>query len=100
MGTNRHAWRFVGQRIIEYSYISQMLTLAVAAQLCNVLSLFWIVEIREAGIVELQIGAAELSECIQLGSVSLREIMPELFHIRINRRINRRAASPIMHHAG
>ena len=59
-----------------------------------------IVQIRQADVVQLQIGAAQLGQFGDLLRVDLRQVVPELLDVGINRRIDRRAPAAVVHHAG
>src|SRR5208283_5835595 len=65
------------ERRIDQPDVDEVLPLSVAADSAYVLALPGIVEIRQAGVVELQIGAAELPQGLDLGSVNLGEVAPE-----------------------
>src|SRR5262249_11429433 len=55
---NRHAGRFPGERGVEDANVGQVLASPVAAELSHIIALLWIVEVREARVIELQIRAS------------------------------------------
>ena len=73
--------------------------LAVAAEPGDIGSLRRIVEIGKAGVVELQLGTPQRSKRLDLVGVDLLQILPELFEVGVNRRINRGAPASVVHHA-
>ena len=89
-----------GQRLIERADVPDVRVLAVFAHLVHLLALRRIVQIRQADVVQLQIGAAQLREFGDLLRVDLRQIVPEFVDIGINRGIDGRAPAAIVHHAG
>ncbi len=77
-----------------------MLVLGISAELGDVFALRRVVEIGEAGIVKLQIGAAELAQAFDLVGIDLAEVVPEFRQIRIDVAVDHRIAAAILHHAG
>ena len=71
----------------------------IAADARHVVALLRIVEIGEARVVELQIGAAAFAELRDLVRVDGGQIAPELFHARIDGLVDRGAAAAVVHHA-
>ena len=63
------------------------------------LSLLGIVEVSQARVVELQVGAAQRAETAHLLAVGRRQIGPELIHPGVDRFIDRGAASAVVDHA-
>src|ERR1700733_6573525 len=99
MRANRHTWRaFRGRRVYQLD-VSEMLVLRVAAQIRYVLALQWIIEIREAGVVELQIGATEPAERGNLIGIHRAKVAPKFLEVRVNGSIDRHAPAAIVHHA-
>src|SRR6185437_8321481 len=90
----------LGQRGIDEADISEVLALAAAAQLRNVVALRRVVEIGEAGVVELQVAAAELAECRYLVGIDAAEVVPEGVELGIDLVVDRGTAAAVMHHAG
>src|SRR6266851_8378200 len=76
-----------------------MLTLAVAAKPGDVLPLRWVIQIRETRVVELEIGAAKLSERLKLVGVDPPEVVPKFFQVGIDGSVDSGATAPVMHHA-
>ena len=62
------------------------------------LALRRIIQIGQAGVIELQVGAAELAQAFNLIRVDLLQVPPELFHVRIDRLVDRRATAAVMSH--
>ncbi len=71
----------------------------VAADRLDVLALGRVVDVGEAGVVELQVAAAELVGAVHLLGVGLDEVIPEGVDIRIDVAIDRRVAAAVMDHA-
>jgi hypothetical protein len=75
-----------------------VLALAVAADAVDIGALGRIVEIGEAGVVELEIGAAELVQRRDLVGVDAGEIVPERIHLGIDARVDGGAAAAVVQH--
>src|SRR4029450_228356 len=58
-----------------------------------------VVEVGEAGVVELQVGAPELGNGRDLLRVRGAQVVPELVHVGIDIRIERRRPAAVVHHA-
>ncbi len=76
-----------------------MLVLRVATELLDVLALRGVVEIGEARVIELQIGAAESAEPGDLFGVDALQVGPEQLHVRIDVRIEHRLDAAVVNHA-
>src|SRR6266436_4110875 len=83
MGAHGHARRLAGERGVDQADVGQMLLLAVAADARHIGALGRVVEIGEAGVVELQIGAAECGKTGDLLPVDPGEVVPEGVHLGI-----------------
>src|SRR5690606_13365752 len=95
-----HAFRLARQGAVDVADVGQVLVLAVAADLIDVGALARIVEVREARVVNLQVGAAEPAEFLDLPRVDFGEGGPELLHVGIDGRIDGRSAAAVVDHAG
>ena len=71
---------------------------AVAADAVDIGALGGVVQIGEAGVVELEIGAAERRQAGDLLGVDLGEVVPERLHLGIGGLVDRRAAAAVMQH--
>ncbi len=76
-----------------------MLLVAIAAALGDIVALRRIVEIGEARIIQLQVGAPKLAQRLDLIGVDLLQVVPEQAHLRIHGRIDDGGAAPVVHHA-
>ena len=76
-----------------------MLVLWVPADLRDVVALRRVVHVRQAGVVELQVTAAEVVKPPHLLGVGRGQVGPELAQVRIDRLVNGRAPAPVVHHA-
>jgi hypothetical protein len=75
--------RPLGKRLVDEADVDQVLVLAIAADAIDIGALRGVVEIGEAGVVELQIGAAERREAGDLLGVDLGEVVPERRHVGV-----------------
>ena len=71
----------------------------VAADRRDVLALVWVVHVREARVVELEVGAAEVAEPAHLFGIRVRQVAPEQVELRVDLGIDRSPAGAVMNHA-
>ena len=89
VGRHGHPGRAVGQRFVDVTDVLDVLALGVAADRGDVVPLMRVVHVREARVVELQVGAAELAEPAHLVPVGGRQVGPELVERRVHGRVDR-----------
>ena len=77
-----------------------MQVLGVAAHAGDEVALRGVVEVREARVVELQVGAAHLAQRADLVGVGGGEIGPEVVELGIDGVVDRGAAAAVVDHAG
>ena len=71
----------------------------IAADGGDVLALGGIVDVREAGVVELQVGTPQGGQALHLVGVRRRQVGPELVQVGVHRAVDRRVAAAVVHHA-
>ncbi len=79
--------------------VLDVLALWIAADGADVLALTRVVHVREARVVELEIGAPELPEPAYLLGVRSGQIRPELADVGIDRRVDRGRTAAVVDHA-
>ena len=72
----------------------------IVAALLRAFAHFRVAQIRKIGVVELQVGAASLTERADFGLVALRHVGEKVFHVRVGLAGNRAAAAAEMQHGG
>ncbi len=100
MRAHGHPGRLLRERRVDGVDVDEMLLVRIAADLRHVPALRRIVEIREAGIVQLQVGAPELPELLDFVRIRAGQIPPEIPHVRIHTGIDGRAPAAVVDHAG
>jgi hypothetical protein len=73
-----------------------VLVLGVAPLSRELGALRWVVEIGEAGVVELQVAAAQRRDAAYLVGVRVGEVGPELVLVRVDRRIDGRRTTAVV----
>ena len=76
-----------------------MLGVGVAALGRQLRSLGGIVEVRQAGVVELEVGTAELAQGLHLGGVGGAQVVPELVEVGIDGGVDGRPPAAVVDHA-
>ena len=94
-----HARRPVAQGGVDVADVGLVLVLRVAALRGDHRPLRGVVEVGEAGVVELQVGAAELAEAAYLLGVGVGQVGPERVEVGVDRRVDRGPAAAVVHHA-
>ncbi len=89
----------LAMRLVETADVELVLVVGIAADLDHVLALRRIVEVGEARVVQLQVGAAELAEARDLLAVGRREVVPEHVEVGIDRLVDGGTAAAVVHHA-
>ena len=75
-----------------------MLVQRVTADLLDVVALHRVVDVGEAGVVQLQVAAAEVVELRELLPVGDAEVVPELAEVRVDVAGDRVTAAAVVHH--
>src|SRR5260370_40495554 len=99
MRAHGHAGGLLGERGVDEADIGQVLALARAAEPGDVVALRRVVEICQAGVVELEIAATELAQRRDLVGIDAAEIVPERGEVGIDLVVDGGAAAAVMHHA-
>jgi hypothetical protein len=99
VGGDRHAGRLGGHRRVDLADVAQVLVLGVVAPPGEHCPLPGIVEVGQAGVVELQVGAPEIAERRHLRSVGGAQVIPEPVDVRVHRRVDGRRPAPVVDHA-
>ena len=71
----------------------------IAADREDVLALSRVVDVRQAGVVELQVAAADLIDALDFLGVRGGEVAPEDIQVGVDRLIDRRVAAAVVDHA-
>ena len=102
----RHMWVVTampsgrsGERLVDVADVGLVLVLGVAADRAHVLALGRVVEVGEARVVELQVGAAQLAETPDLLGVGGGQVRPERVQVGVERLVDRRPAAAVVDHA-
>ena len=88
-----------GEGAVDGGDVGLVLALRIPAERGDVRPLPGVVEVREAGVVELQVAAAEDGEPAHLLRVGGGEIRPELVELRVHGGVDRRPAAAVVDHA-
>src|SRR5215472_901583 len=99
VGGDRHIGGPAGQRAVDVLDVALMLVLGVPADLRDVLALRRVVHVGQAGVVELQVAAAEVVQPPGLLGVGRDQVGPEPVHVRVDRLVDGAATAPVVHHA-
>jgi hypothetical protein len=94
-----HAVRAALEGAVERRDVALVLALRVAADGGDELALGWVVEVGQAGVVELQVRAAELAEAADLLGVGRAEVVPERVEVGVDRGVDPCPPGPVVHHA-
>ena len=73
-----------GERLVDVADVLLVLVLGVAADRRDVVALLRVVQVREARVVELEVGAAELAEPAHLLAVRGGQVGPELVEVGVD----------------
>ena len=84
--------------LVDLPDVAQVQVLGVLAALGDLGSLRRVVEVGQAGVVQLQVGAAELGDPPHLLRVRGGEVGPELLHVRVDVPVDRRRTAAVVHH--
>ena len=98
MRADGHAGRLAGERLVDQADVDQVLVLAVPADAVDVSALCRVVEIGEACVIKLQVGATQRREAGDLPLVYLGEVIPEGIDVGISGLIDHRPAAAVMQH--
>jgi hypothetical protein len=79
--------------------VAQVLVVGVLALGGHLRPLRGVVEVREAGVVQLEVAAAEIGERAHLVGVGRGEVRPELLDVRVDALVDRRRAAAVVDHA-
>src|SRR6266705_912024 len=99
VGGDGHAIRPARQRGVDLADVAQVQVLGVVAALGHHPALLGVVEVRQAGVVELEVGAAQLGDPPDLLGVGAAEVAPELLHVGVHARVDRGGTAAVVHHA-
>ncbi len=77
-----------------------MLVFGVVAAIVEQPPLSGVVQVGEAGVVELQVAAAQAGDAADLFGVGGTEVGPELLLVGVDLRVDGRTAAPVVDHAG
>lgn len=91
MRAHGHPGRLVGERLIDQADVDQVLVLGVAADAIDIGALHRVVEIGEAGVVELQVAAAHPPRPAISVRYTSGEVAPECIGVGIGGLIAHRA---------
>ena len=100
MRRHHHVGRLLGQRVVDDARVDLLQAVRIVAALARLLQFVRRTEIGPHGIVELQIAAAGIVECLHRLAVGLAKVEEELLEIGIDLLRNRPAAAPEMQHRG
>ena len=90
--------RLVLHRRIDLLDVTQVHVLGVLAAPADLRPLGGVVEVGQAGVVELQVGAAQLAEPAHLVGVGSGQIGPESLDVGIDRGVEHRGAAAVVNH--
>jgi hypothetical protein len=90
-----HVVGLVADRIVDDARVEARQLVGVHAALAGVLTLRVVAQIREVGVVELEVAAARIGEAGDLGAVGGGEVGVELLKVRIGGGVDRVAASMV-----
>ena len=102
----RHMWvvivipagRSASARLIVRD-VGEVLLVAVLAARVELGALRGVVEVGEARVVELEVGAADVGEALDLQRVDVREVVPEVADVRVDRGVDRGPPAAVVDHA-
>jgi hypothetical protein len=86
------------QRPVDLLDVAQMQVLGVVATPGDHRPLRRVVEVGEAGVVELEVGAAQLADAPDLLGVGVAQVAPELLQVGVDVAVDRRLAAAIVDH--
>ncbi len=89
-----------GERLVDQADVGVVLGVAVAADAVDISALGGVVEIGEAGVVQLQIGAALRGKAGDLVAVDQGQVVPERLHLGVRGPVDHGAAAAVMQHRG
>ena len=98
MSGDRQALRPAGERRVDLPDVALVLVLGVAALRRELGALRRVVEVGQAGVVELQVGAAERRDAVDLRRVRRRQPLPERVLVRVDGRVDRGGAAAVVDH--
>ena len=93
-----HPLRAAGDRGVDVRDVLLVQVLGVPALGRDHRALLGVVEVGEAGVVELEVGAAELPETADLLGVRRGEVRPERLELGVDRLVDRRPAAAVVDH--
>jgi hypothetical protein len=86
------------QRPVDLLDVAQVQVLGVVAALGDHRPLRRVVEVGKAGVVELEVGAAQLADAPDLLGVGVAQVAPELLQVGVDVAVDRRLAAAIVDH--
>ena len=99
VGGDRHGGWPGRQGGVDLADVAEVLAAGVVAPPGQHGALNRIIQIGQAGVVELEVGAAELREGGDLGGVGGAQVVPELVDVRVDRWVERGGSAPVVDHA-
>src|SRR5439155_14626613 len=93
-----HARGLAGDRVIDLLDVAQVHVLGVLAASGDLGALGRVVEVGQGGVVELQVGGAQLVQPPYLVGVGRGQVGPELLDVGVDLRIEHRRAAAVVHH--
>src|SRR3954465_6198458 len=97
---DRHALGAAVERLVDVADVVLVEGLRVAAGVGGEVRVLGVVEVGEARVVELQVGAPVVAEGPDLVGVGRREVRPEVVEVGVDRVVDRRAPAAVVDHAG
>ena len=98
MDGDRHPGRLLREHAVQLCDVRHVLVLGVTADPGDELALAGVVHVREARVVELEVGAAELGEPAELFTIGGDDVVPELVEVVVDG-LDRGAACAVVEHA-
>src|SRR6185369_5293458 len=93
-----HVRGLAGDRVVDLLDVPQVHVLGVLAASGDLGALGRVVQVGQRGVVELQVGAAQLVQPLDLVGVGGGQVRPELLHFRVHRLVDRGGAAAVVHH--
>ena len=87
-----------GDRVVDLADVAQVQVLGVLAAPGDLSPLGRVVEVGQAGVIQLQVGAAEPGQALHLIVVRGGQVSPELLHVRVHVVVDRGGTAAVMDH--